>query len=125
MDKKITRINCLTGGQAAMIPLDYPDREILDVAFPTIGLTEPRTAEWIRNTLEGPKSNAPPPITATRELRPHHPQGAAADAVRRPRQPAGSLPLSFASPLPSCSLSLTDPEGHPSPPPYKRPIHPI
>ena len=57
MDKKITRINCLTGGHpvAAMIPLDYPtDREILDVAFPTIGLTEPPEAKlmWIHNTLE-------------------------------------------------------------------------
>jgi hypothetical protein len=57
MDKKITRINCLTGGHpvAAMIPLDYPtDREILDVAFPTIGLTEPPDAKlmWIHNTLE-------------------------------------------------------------------------
>jgi hypothetical protein len=38
-----------------MIPLDYPtDREILDVAFPTIGLTEPPDAKlmWIHNTLE-------------------------------------------------------------------------
>lgn len=57
MDTKITRINCLTGGHpvAAMIPLDYEtDREILDVAFPTIGLTEPPDAKlmWIHNTLE-------------------------------------------------------------------------
>ena len=57
MDKKITRINCLTGGHAvaAMIPLDYEtDREILDAAFPTIGLTEPPNAKvmWIHNTLE-------------------------------------------------------------------------
>jgi hypothetical protein len=54
---KITRINCLTGGHptAAMMPLDYPtDQEILDAAFPTIGLTEPPQAKlmWVRNTLE-------------------------------------------------------------------------
>jgi antitoxin (DNA-binding transcriptional repressor) of toxin-antitoxin stability system len=57
MNAKITRINCLTGGHpvAAMVPLDYEsDREILDVAFPTIGLTEPPDARlmWIHNTLE-------------------------------------------------------------------------
>ena len=57
MNTKITRINCLTGGHptAAMVPLDYPtDREILDAAFPTIGLTEPPQARlmWIHNTLE-------------------------------------------------------------------------
>src|SRR5690606_40163739 len=52
-----TRINCLTGGHptAAMIPLDYPtDREMLDHAFPTIGLVDPPDARlmWIRNTLD-------------------------------------------------------------------------
>ena len=57
MNAKITRINCLTGGHpvAAMLPLDYEsDREILDVALPTIGLTEPPAAQlmWIHNTLE-------------------------------------------------------------------------
>ena len=57
MNAKITRINCLTGGHpvAAMVPLDYEtDREILDIAFPTIGLTEPPDAKlmWIHNTLE-------------------------------------------------------------------------
>jgi hypothetical protein len=57
MDAKITRINCLTGGHptAAMLPLDYPtDKEILDAAFPTIGLTDPPHARlmWIHNTLE-------------------------------------------------------------------------
>ena len=57
MDVKITRINCLTGGHptAAMLPLDYPtDREILDAALPTIGLTEPPDSRllWIHNTLE-------------------------------------------------------------------------
>jgi choline dehydrogenase-like flavoprotein len=54
---KITRINCLTGGHptAAMMPLDYAsDKEILDAAFPTIGLTEPPQAKlmWVHNTLE-------------------------------------------------------------------------
>lgn len=57
MNCKITRINCLTGGHptAAMLPLDYPtDKEVLDAAFPTIGLTEPPQARlmWIHNTLE-------------------------------------------------------------------------
>ncbi|MFM7843757.1 MAG: lactate racemase domain-containing protein [Planctomycetota bacterium] len=57
MDQRVTRINSLTGGHptAAMLPLDYPsDREIFDVALPTIGLTEPPHARllWIRNTLE-------------------------------------------------------------------------
>lgn len=57
MDVNITRINCLTGGHptAAMLPLDYStDREILDVALPTIGLTDPPHARvlWVHNTLE-------------------------------------------------------------------------
>ncbi|MEX2175477.1 MAG: lactate racemase domain-containing protein [Pirellulaceae bacterium] len=56
MDVRITRINCLTGGHptAAMPPLDYPtDREILDAALPTIGLTEPPQARlmWVHDTL--------------------------------------------------------------------------
>lgn len=57
MDAKITRINCLTGSHptGAMLPLDYPsDRECLDAALPTIGLTEPPNAKllWIHNTLD-------------------------------------------------------------------------
>jgi len=57
MDVRATRINSLTGGHApaAMIPLDYStDREILDVALPSIGLTEPPDASliWINNTLD-------------------------------------------------------------------------
>ncbi|HZN32256.1 MAG TPA: lactate racemase domain-containing protein [Pirellulaceae bacterium] len=57
MDVRITRINCLTGGHptAAMLPLDYPsDRECLDAALPTIGLTEPPQARllWAHNTLD-------------------------------------------------------------------------
>ncbi|HEV3006425.1 MAG TPA: [Fe-S]-binding protein, partial [Pirellulales bacterium] len=56
MDQRITRINCLTGGNVAgcMLPVNYDtDREILDAALPTIGLTEPPDAKilWIRNTL--------------------------------------------------------------------------
>jgi hypothetical protein len=57
MDAKITRINCLTGGHptGAMPSLDYAsDRECLDAALPTIGLTEPPNAKlmWIHNTLD-------------------------------------------------------------------------
>jgi hypothetical protein len=57
MNIKITRINCLTGGHptGAMLPLDYPtDRECLDAALPTIGLTEPPHARllWAHNTLD-------------------------------------------------------------------------
>lgn len=57
MDARITRINCLTGGHptGAMIPLDYQsDRECLDAALPTIGLTEPPHARllWVHNTLD-------------------------------------------------------------------------
>lgn len=57
MDVRATRINCLTGGHptAAMLPLDYEtDREILEVAMPTIGLTDPPDARlmWIHNTLD-------------------------------------------------------------------------
>ena len=52
-----TRINCLTSGHvgAAMMPVDFEtDREILDAALPTIGLTEPPDAKilWICNTLD-------------------------------------------------------------------------
>ena len=57
MDAHITRINCITGGHStgAMVPLDYEtDREILDVALVSIGLTEPPNAGfmWARNTLD-------------------------------------------------------------------------
>jgi hypothetical protein len=57
MDARITRINCLTGGHptGAMLPLDYPtDRECLDAAQPTIGLTEPPQSKllWAHNTLD-------------------------------------------------------------------------
>jgi hypothetical protein len=57
IDQRITRINCLTSGNvsACMLPVNFDtDREILDNALPTIGLTEPQNAKilWIRNTLE-------------------------------------------------------------------------
>jgi hypothetical protein len=57
IDQRITRINCLTSGNvsACMLPVNFDtDREILDNALPTIGLTEPPHAKilWIRNTLE-------------------------------------------------------------------------
>ena len=56
MDVEATRTNSLTGGGAvsAMLPLDYPnDRELLDHAFPLIGLTPPQNAKliWIQSTL--------------------------------------------------------------------------
>ena len=56
-DVNATRINCLTGGSGAgaMLPINYDsDRELLDVALPVIGLTEPEDARilWIRNTLQ-------------------------------------------------------------------------
>ena len=57
MDVHVTRTNCLTGGAAtgAMIPVHFAtDRDVLDAALPTIGLTEPPDAQlmWIHNTLE-------------------------------------------------------------------------
>ncbi len=57
MNVNFTRINCLTSGHvaAAMLPVDFEtDREILDEALPTIGLTEPPDAKilWIANTLD-------------------------------------------------------------------------
>jgi hypothetical protein len=56
-DLAITRVNCLTSGHvsACMMPVDFEtDREILDQALATIGLTEPPNAKilWIHNTLE-------------------------------------------------------------------------
>jgi hypothetical protein len=57
MDAEITKINCLTGGHpgGAKIPMNYEtDRECLDAALSTIGLTEPPDARimWIHNTLD-------------------------------------------------------------------------
>ena len=57
MDVYATRTNALTGGHptGAMIPIHCPtDTEVLDVALPDIGLTEPPDARlmWIRNTLD-------------------------------------------------------------------------
>lgn len=57
IDAHSTRTNALTSGHlgAAKLPLVYAtDREILDAALPTIGLTAPRDARvlWIRDTLD-------------------------------------------------------------------------
>lgn len=57
MDRQITAINCITGGhpQGARVPIHYEtDREALDNALATIGLTEPPDARilWIQNTLD-------------------------------------------------------------------------
>jgi hypothetical protein len=56
MNPEITWINVLTGGHptAGMTPIHFPtDRQVLDVALPSIGLTEPPDAKlmWIRDTL--------------------------------------------------------------------------
>jgi hypothetical protein len=55
-DVPTVRLNAITANHvtAAMLPLDYEtDREILDVALGSVGLTEPPRAKllWIRNTL--------------------------------------------------------------------------
>ncbi len=56
-DRHATWTNILTSGnlQVVKYPLHYDtDREILDAALPTIGLTEPEDAKivWIKNTLQ-------------------------------------------------------------------------
>jgi len=56
MDVYATRINAIISGHlaAGMLPMDYEtDKEILDLALTTIGLTEPPDARlaWIRSTL--------------------------------------------------------------------------
>jgi len=56
VDRKITAINTLTGGHpsAAMIPIHFnSDREVLDAALPTVGLTTAENARVIHisNTL--------------------------------------------------------------------------
>ncbi len=55
-DVQATRLNAITAGHisAAMPPLDYEtDREMLEMALGTIGLTEPPDARllWIADTL--------------------------------------------------------------------------
>jgi hypothetical protein len=57
IDERVTRINALTSGHVsgAKKPLVYEsDRDILDAAIPTIGLTPRENAGilWIRNTLD-------------------------------------------------------------------------
>ncbi|MCL6505395.1 MAG: nickel-dependent lactate racemase [Bryobacteraceae bacterium] len=56
-DLHATRVNCITSGHisACMLPVNFDtDREILDAALPTIGLTPPPQAKllWIHNTLD-------------------------------------------------------------------------
>lgn len=56
MDRRITNINCVTSGHvtAGMLPLYYDtDREAIEAALQTIGLTEPPQAKmmWIPDTL--------------------------------------------------------------------------
>ncbi|MCH8923913.1 MAG: DUF2088 domain-containing protein [Planctomycetes bacterium] len=56
MDVEATQINCLTGGSpsGAKVPIHYEtDRQLLEMALPTIGLTEPQDAkvQWIQDTL--------------------------------------------------------------------------
>ncbi len=56
-DRAVTWTNILTSGNisAMKYPLNFDtDREILDAALPTIGLTEPLQAKivWIKNTLQ-------------------------------------------------------------------------
>jgi hypothetical protein len=57
IDKRITAINAITGGHvpSASLPVSLEtDRDVLDSAFPTIGLTEPEHARvlHISNTLQ-------------------------------------------------------------------------
>jgi Lactate racemase N-terminal domain len=57
IDRRITAINAITGGHApaASIPIAFEtDRDVLESAFPTIGLTEPENAGvlHISNTLQ-------------------------------------------------------------------------
>jgi hypothetical protein len=95
MNVKITRINCLTGGHptAAMAPLDYPsDRECLDAALPTIGLTEPPQSRilWAHNTLDVAEVECS--VTYLNEAR----ERSDLEIIRDPRpipfDPAGNLP---------------------------------
>jgi hypothetical protein len=57
IDKRITAINAITGGHvpSASLPVSLEtDREVLEAAFPTIGLTQPERARvlHISNTLQ-------------------------------------------------------------------------
>jgi hypothetical protein len=57
IDKRVTAINAITGGHvpAASLPVALEtDRDVLEAAFPTIGLTEPERARvlHISNTLQ-------------------------------------------------------------------------
>ena len=56
VDRRITAINCLTGGHptAAMLPIAFDtDRDVIQAALPTLGLVEPTNAKVVQiaNTL--------------------------------------------------------------------------
>ncbi|MCX7419327.1 MAG: lactate racemase domain-containing protein [Planctomycetia bacterium] len=56
VDRRITAINCLTGGHptAAMLPIAFDtDRDVIHAALPTLGLVEPTNAKVVQiaNTL--------------------------------------------------------------------------
>lgn len=75
IDLEITKINCLTGGHpgGAKIPMYYEtDRECLDAALSTIGLTEPPDAKimWIHNTLDIAEVECSAPFLAEARERP-------------------------------------------------------
>ena len=51
IDRRITAINCLTGGHptAAMLPIAFDtDREVIAAALPTLGLVEPEAARVVQ-----------------------------------------------------------------------------
>ncbi len=95
---EITRINSLTGGHgiAAMTPLDYAtDRQLLDAALTTIGLTAPQDAKcmWIRDTLHVAELECSAAYWSAAQDRPD------VEILRTPRplpfDPEGNLPDSF------------------------------
>ncbi len=95
MDAKITRINCLTGSHptGAMLPLDYPsDRDCLDAALPTIGLTEPPDVKlmWIHNTLDVAEVECS--VAYLNEARERHDLEIIQDPRPLPFDAAGNLP---------------------------------
>jgi hypothetical protein len=74
MDVDATRINCLTANHVtgAMIPLHYrTDREVLDAAMSTVGLTQPADVKlmWIKNTLQLAELYCSPAFLAEAKLR--------------------------------------------------------
>jgi hypothetical protein len=95
---EITRINSLTGGHgvAAMTPLDYAtDRQLLDAALATIGLTAPQDAKcmWIRDTLHVAELECSAAYWAGAQDRPD--LEILCTPRRLPFDPEGNLPGSF------------------------------